>query len=273
MLQKLNNQTSIIQDLNAKPLELSAPLPKRIVKWWSWYHQLTGLDAVEAAKQQVIVLQNKLFECQDNRRTLNKQMTDITLRLQEVYGELIQTKRDDPKYVQLTIVENKNLQVQNKIINTLALLEKEEKDKFTQLATAIKEYHDSQNINAQKYKYLSIIASIAVATVSLIGSIIFNNRRILDVKNAIYKAQEKNESLIHTNTDQLFDLQKKFHSFATKFSENISKEKEIKKESNNNTFNIISSAKYIAHTVISGTSYVTRGVYTCGSYVIKIFTG
>ncbi|XP_011143854.1 coiled-coil domain-containing protein 51-like [Harpegnathos saltator] len=273
LIKKLNNQTNIIQDLNVKPLEPSTLLPKRVVKWWGWYHQLTGLDTVEAAKQQVIVLQDKLFECHDNRRLLNKQMTDITLKLQEVYGELIQTKRDDPKYVHLTIVENKNLQEQNKIINTLALLEKEEKDKFTQLATAIKEYHDNQNMSAQKYKYLSIIASVVVAMVSLIGSIIINNQKIYSIKNAIYESQGENKSLIYVNTNQLTDLQNKFHSFETKFLQNIhtNKEKEINKE--NNTSNILTSAKHVAHLVISGTSYIISGTYTCGLYVIRIFTG
>ncbi|XP_014486618.1 PREDICTED: coiled-coil domain-containing protein 51-like [Dinoponera quadriceps] len=265
------NQTSIIQNLSVKSLEPSTPLPKIIDKWWRWYHQLTGLDAVETAKQQVIILQDKLFECQDNRRTLNKKMTDNTFKLQEVYSELIQTKRDDPKYVRLTMVENKNLQEQNKIINMLELLEKEEKDKFTQLATAIKEYHDSQNMNAQKYKYLSIIASVVAAVVSLIGSIILNNRKILDIKNAIYEAQEKNESLIHTNRDQLSDLQRSFHSFETKFLQNTINtniEKEINNE-NDNTSNIWTNAKYIAYTLIGG---IPRGVYACGSYITSIFT-
>lgn len=262
-----------MQDLSVKRLESTTPLPKKVIKWWRWYHQLTGLDAVEAAKQQVIMLQDKLFECQDNRRSLNKHLTDIRLGLQEVYAELVQTKRDDPKYVHLTIIENKKLQEQNKIINRLTLLEKEEKEKFTQLTTAFKEYHDSQNMNAQKYKYLSIIASVIVAIVSLIGSIILNNQRILSVKNAINEAQEKNESLIHTNINQLYDLQKKFHLFETKFSQNTNKKREINNE-NDNTSNVLTtSAKYVAHTVILGANYTIRGIYACGSYIIKIFIG
>lgn len=279
-MQRLNDQTNIIQDLNAKPVEPTAPLPKRIVKWWTWYHQLTGLDAVEAAKQQVIILQDKLFECQNTRRSLNKQVTDISFRLQEVYNDLVQTKRDDPKYVDLTIKENKNLQDQKRIMKTLESLEKEEKEKFTQLATAIKEYHDNQNINAQKYKYLSIIASILVAMVSLIGSIILNNKKIVDVKHTIYEAQGKNESLIHINTNQLHDLHKKFHSLEKIILQNVrnkenntNKEKEINKHNNNSSNILTTSAKYVAHIVILGGSYTAKGVYACGSYIAKVFTG
>lgn len=273
---KLNDKAIIIQDLNAKALEPSTELPGKIVKWWQWYNQLTGLNTVEAAKRQVIVLQDKLFLCQDNRRTLNKELTEISQKLQELYGELVQTKRDDPKFVHLTVMENKCLQEQNKVLNQLTLSEKEERDNFTQLATAIKEYHDSQNLNAQKYKYLSILASAIIAILSLIGSIILNNRRILDVRNTIETVQERNELLHQTNTNELSDLKKILLSFDTKFSKQIANKEENdtnfqtkpKEKENNNSSNIlVASAKYSAYLLISGTSYIKKGIYACGSYI------
>ncbi|KAM0731640.1 Mitochondrial potassium channel [Formica fusca] len=264
---KLSDQAIIIQDLNAKALKpTQEELSGKIVKWWQWYNQLTGLNDVEAAKKQVIVLQDKLFLCQGNRRILNKELTDITHKLQDLYAELVQTKRDDPKFVNLTITENKCLQEQNKILNQLSLSEKEERDNFTQLATAIKEYHDSQNLNAQKYKYLSILTSAIIAIISLVGSIILNNKRILDVRNTIQTVQEKNESLHQTNTNELSDLKKILLSFDTKFSKQHTNTNE--KENNNNSSNIlVASTKYSAHLLISGASYIKKGIYACGSYI------
>ncbi|XP_071581048.1 uncharacterized protein [Temnothorax nylanderi] len=248
---KLNDQAIIMQDLNAKALEPSGPLPGKIVKWWQWYNQVTGMDTVEAARTQVIALQNKLFDCQDSRRTLNKELTAITSKLQEIYAELIQTRRDDPKYVQLTMVEHKSLQEQKKVMNQLELSEKDERDNFTQLATAIKDYHVSQNLNAQKYKYLSIIASALLAIVSLIGSMILNNRRIQDVRTTI-------ESLNSTVSQQLADIGKK-------------QENAIASDKQSNQFNtsniLVTSAKYSASLLISGASYIKRGIYACGSYI------
>ncbi|XP_071636654.1 uncharacterized protein [Temnothorax longispinosus] len=248
---KLNDQAIIMQDLNAKALEPSGPLPGKIVKWWQWYNQVTGMDTVEAARTQVIALQNKLFDCQDSRRTLNKELTAITSKLQEIYAELIQTRRDDPKYVQLTMVEHKSLQEQKKVMNQLELSEKEERDNFTQLATAIKDYHVSQNLNAQKYKYLSIIASALLAIVSLIGSMILNNRRIQDVRTTV-------ESLNTTVSQQLADIGKK-------------QENAIASDKQSNQFNtsniLVTSAKYSASLLISGASYIKRGIYACGSYI------
>lgn len=249
-------------------MEPSPELSGKIVRWWQWYNELTGLNAVEAAKRQVIVLQDKLFLCQDNRRTLNKELTDIAHKLQVLYAELVQTKRDDPKFVHLTIMENKCLQEQNKILNQLALSEKEERDNFTQLATAIKEYHDSQSLNAQKYKYLSILASAIIGIISLIGSIILNNKRILDVRNTIKTAQEKNELLFQRNTNELSDLKKILLSFDTKLSKQDVNTKEKENDNKSNSSNIIlTSAKYSAYLLVSGASYIKKGIYACGSYI------
>lgn len=178
------------------------------------------MDKVELAKEQVIFAQDKLFKCQDERRHLNREAMTINDKLKEVYSELIQIKRDDPKYVQLTIIENKNLQDQAKIISQLNLLEKEEKDYFTLLATAIKEYHDSQTMNAQKYKYLSILASAILAIISLIGSIIYNNKRIVNIQNIIYEAQQKNENLLKSS---FHSLEKDINTTFNKLIENNNK--------------------------------------------------
>lgn len=258
---------------------MEQPLPGKIVKWWRWYSQLTGLNTVEAAKRQVVVIQDKLFECQDNRRTLNKELTDITQKLQEIYGELIQIKRDDPKYVNLTIMENKNLQEQKKIINQLALTEKEERDYFVHLATAIKEYHDSQNLNAQKYKYLSIIASALVAILSLMGSMILNNQRILDVRNTIKKTEEKNEYLFQMNTNQLSEIKEMILSFNDKVSQQLADNEASKlaneankKTNTSDSSNVLmTSAKKSVNLVLYVPSYVVKGIYGCGSYIVKLF--
>ncbi|XP_043286291.1 uncharacterized protein [Venturia canescens] len=197
------NGSTIIQDPNLAPLAQPAPIPKSLINVWRWYQQLTGLQDVEMAQHQVIAVQNKLFKCQDERRVLNHQAEVIAEKLKDVYGELVQIKREDPKYVQLTILENKGLQEQSRITNQLKLLENEERDHFTQLATAIKEYHDSQAMNAQKYKYLSILASATLAIISLCGSMIYNNRRIRDMRIAIAEAQIQNEQTFKDHFDSL----------------------------------------------------------------------
>ncbi|KAK0167614.1 hypothetical protein PV327_004988 [Microctonus hyperodae] len=195
--------TTIIQDLKAASLEPTTPIPRKLVDWWKWYQQLTGLEDIELAKRQMIIVQDKLFNCQDQRRGLTNEASSIAEKLKEIYSELIQTRREDPKYVQLTIMENKALREQSRIMSQMNFLENEERDYFTQLATSIKEYHDSQAMNAQKYKYLSILASAVIAILSLGGSMIYNNKRIANVHKIIADGQEKNEILFREHFSSL----------------------------------------------------------------------
>lgn len=259
--QQVNNDITLFQNLNAAQLKPS-PLPTKVVKWMQWYQQLTGMDKVELAKQQVISAQDKLFSCQDGRRRLNSEATLINDKLKEVYSELIQTKRDDPKYVQLTIIENKNLQDQARIISQLNLLEKDEKDHFTMLATAIKEYHDSQTMNAQKYKYISILASAVLAIISLMGSMIYNDRRIINIRNVIQDAQEKNENLIKSIFQSLeTDFNANFSRLLVKLQNNDKKEiVTINEEANDN----------ISMQVQKG--YIVLGLCLAGIYILKVLT-
>lgn len=279
MLQKFNDQITIIQDLRDKASVSNVPLSKEIIKWWQWYNQLIGLDAVEAAKRQVITLQDKLFEYQDKRRISSREFTNITEKSKEVMIELTQTMRDDHKYVHLTKMEHELALQQKKILNQLTFLEKEEKDIFTQLAIATKEYHDSQNLSSQKYKYLSILASALIGIMSLVGSMILNNQRIVDVRSIIEKNQEKNEILFQVNANQLSNLTKtvnSLHSMLFQQSQKMEHLQNIDKEKGNNIGNeyntsniLVTSVKYSINLLMTGSSYAYRGICACGSYIVK----
>ncbi|XP_011494783.1 PREDICTED: uncharacterized protein LOC105359792 [Ceratosolen solmsi marchali] len=206
-LKRMNNPT-IIPNVDTTLLQLSPPLPTRLINYWQWYQKLIGLDKVEIAKQQVIIVQNNLFECQNQRRNCTQEISLINGKLKEIYSELIQTKRDNPKYVQLTIMENKSLQEHSKILEQLNILEKQEHDYFAQLATSIKEYHDCQTMNTQKYKYLSILASAFLGIVSLTASIIYNNKRVADLKDTINQGEKSIENILKTEFLKLFNNQK-----------------------------------------------------------------
>lgn len=194
-----------IQEVSSSADKQLPPGVKLAVNWWQWYRQLTGMDVIDVAKQQVMTVQDELFECQNKRRKLSEDSLTINEKLKEIYNEMVQTKRDDPKFVQLTILENKGLQEQSKVARMLSCLESEERDHFTRLATAIKEYQDSQSLNAMKYKYLSILVSTILALLSLTGSIIYNNKRISEIRNAVTLSQTELEKSLSTQVVKILD--------------------------------------------------------------------
>ncbi|KAL2713479.1 mitochondrial potassium channel-like isoform X1 [Vespula squamosa] len=235
LMKRINNST-IIQELKNPSIEPEKPLPYKIVTLWKWYQQLVGLHTVEKCRQQVLLIQDSLYKCQEKRRYFRQEAFIISNKTKEIYNELLRTKRDDPKYVSLTITENKNLQEQTAITKKLTLLEEEEKDRFVQLTTAIKEYHDAQIMSSHRYKYVSILASVIAAILSLICSTIYNNKRIDDMKVAMSKVQENNKSTII----------KCFDSLQLHVDEKLSK---INKEQSQSTWLII--GKYSAYVISS----------------------
>ncbi|XP_015182803.1 PREDICTED: uncharacterized protein LOC107069757 isoform X1 [Polistes dominula] len=194
---------NIIQEFKAVPLQSEKPMPHRLVIWWQWYQQLTGLHSVEKARQQVILLQDLLMKCQEKRRTARQEAFMINNRIKEIYSEMLSTKREDPKYVKLTMEENNSLREQSIITEKLILLEEEEKDNFLYLTTTIKEYHDAQTMYSHKHKYVTILATITSAILSIICSLIYQSKRSEDMETILSLLQKNNESNIKKNFDSL----------------------------------------------------------------------
>ncbi|KAI4482312.1 hypothetical protein M0804_008863 [Polistes exclamans] len=214
-IQNLN----IVQEFQAVPLKSEKPMPHKLVTWWQWYQQLTGLHSVEEARQQVISLQNLLIKCQEKRRCTRQEAFIINQKIKEIYSEMLNTKREDPKYVKLTMEENNSLREQSIITDKLILLEEEEKDNFLHLTTAIKEYHDAQTMNSHKHKYVTILATITSAILSIICSLIYQNKRSEDIKTVVSFMQNNNESY-ESNFKKNIDSLKEY--FDEKISSNKS---------------------------------------------------
>ncbi|XP_015182804.1 PREDICTED: uncharacterized protein LOC107069757 isoform X2 [Polistes dominula] len=198
-----NTKDQLANEFKAVPLQSEKPMPHRLVIWWQWYQQLTGLHSVEKARQQVILLQDLLMKCQEKRRTARQEAFMINNRIKEIYSEMLSTKREDPKYVKLTMEENNSLREQSIITEKLILLEEEEKDNFLYLTTTIKEYHDAQTMYSHKHKYVTILATITSAILSIICSLIYQSKRSEDMETILSLLQKNNESNIKKNFDSL----------------------------------------------------------------------
>ncbi|XP_035727535.1 uncharacterized protein LOC118443923 isoform X2 [Vespa mandarinia] len=197
------NNSTIIQDLKAIPTEPEKPLPHRLVTWWQWYQQLVGLHTVEKCRQQVVLIQDHLYKCQEKRRYFRKESFIINNKMKEIYDELLRIKRDDPKYVSLTIMENKNLQEQSVITEKLTLLEEEEKDYFVQLTTAIKEYHDAQTMNSQRIDDMRIAISEVQENNKSVITKCFNSLQLhVDEKLSTVNKEESQTTNRYSNIDK-----------------------------------------------------------------------
>lgn len=193
-LRKQIEKSSTLKQLQTVPLQPQKPIPNKMIHWWEWYQQLIGLNSVEEARQKVIMLQNKLVKSHEMRSNVGQMALLKNNRMREIYDQLLRIRRDDPNYVNLTIEENKNLQEQKLISEQLQLIEREEKDIFMHFTIAINEYQAAQALNAQKFKYLSFLASAIVGLLSLIMSLVYNGRRTKEMNRMLAEISERNEA-------------------------------------------------------------------------------
>lgn len=164
---------------------------------------MTGLDKVEVSKQHLESLHKKFFEYEDHHKDLVRQMTEMEEKLQCIHSDMFQTNRADPKYLQLSISENKILQDQEKIKEELSLSDKELRDFYSQLATAFSEYHSNVSTSSRNYQYLSIVASAVISIVSITGSIIFYVTRKADLRKAVAEKLIPVETRINESSSAL----------------------------------------------------------------------
>ncbi|KAJ9587888.1 hypothetical protein L9F63_018669 [Diploptera punctata] len=160
-------------------------IKRKLTELLQWYEDVTGMHEVRIAQNRVLDAEQKFVTSQERRRESNKLVLDIQNKLKDLYAELDNTTRGEERYVQLITQEHKMLKEERKIVGEFQQYEREERDYFLVLSSAVKESHEKERAQAERTKYWSIIGSIIGTIIGILGSSINNELKMRELRRLV----------------------------------------------------------------------------------------
>jgi hypothetical protein len=150
-----------------------------------WYEEVTGMDEVRIAQNRVIEAEEKFVSAQERRREANTLVSAIQNKLKDLYAELDNTTRGEERYVYLITQEHRVLKEERKAMEEFQRYEREERDYFAALSSAVKESHEKERAQAERTKYWSIIGSIIGTIIGIIGSSVNSEMKMKELRKLV----------------------------------------------------------------------------------------
>lgn len=166
-----------------------------------WYEEFTGLDEVRIAQNRVLEAEAKFVTAQERRREASTSVSAIQSKLKDLWAELDNTSRGEERYVHLITQEHSILKEEKRAAQEFQSYEREERECFAALSSAVKESHEKERAQAERTKYWSIIGSVIGTVIGIIGSSVNNQMKMKEMRRLI------GESLLkHGEQDILTDV-------------------------------------------------------------------
>ncbi|PSN47287.1 hypothetical protein C0J52_15705 [Blattella germanica] len=188
---RLCSNTQIIQNIDTG----NGLLKRKLSELLQWYEDITGMHEVRIAQNRVLEAEEKFVTAQERRRDANKFVADIQSKLKDLYAELDNTTRGEERYVQLITEEHKILKEERKAVQEFQRYEREERDYFAVLSSAVKESHEKERAQAERTKYWSIIGSIIGTVIGVFGSSINNELKMRELRKLVKESLTKSETV------------------------------------------------------------------------------
>ncbi|XP_026483460.1 mitochondrial potassium channel-like [Vanessa tameamea] len=164
----------------------------------SRYEKFTGIEEIMAIQNTVIEAQERFVTAQNHRRDLGRELAAIEARLKELHAEMQNTMKGDEKYLQLCTEEHK-LIIQERALRTLfSDAEREERELFATMSSAVKLGHERERAHAERNKYWYIVASIFGTVLGIAGSTVNNRLKMAEFRDMMEQQMARSASVLYT---------------------------------------------------------------------------
>ncbi|XP_075219886.1 mitochondrial potassium channel-like [Lycorma delicatula] len=212
-LQKLTTSSEVVK--NSSSYVSHNFLKNKIDRVVKWYEELTGMDEVRLMQNRVIEAQNRLIQAQEKRRDASKLLVGVQNKLKDIRSELDSTTKGEERYLHLITQEHVVLKEEKNLNVQFQLIEKEERDCFAFLSSAVKESHEKERAQAERTKYWSVIGSIIGTVIGVVGSSINNEFKMKELRKLVkVSIDDRSESLLKQHEKELVSLVNEIRSFS-----------------------------------------------------------
>lgn len=158
------------------------------------YEEIIGVQEVRTAQKKVLDAKEKFMQIQEERREASRAVAEVQHKLKEIHSELDATTRGEDRYVRLITEENKILKEEKQLVYHFQQIERQERDFFSILSTAVTESHEKEREQADKVKYWSIIGSVLGTIFGIMGSSINNYFKMAELRKLLKESIELNSA-------------------------------------------------------------------------------
>ncbi|XP_076468595.1 mitochondrial potassium channel-like [Babylonia areolata] len=172
----------------------------RVDRWMQAYEDFVGLTEVKEAQNNVIQAERRFLTVQESRRQQQQSLETVQSRLRAMSAELEKTNRGDARYLDLVHKEHAIIREESEVVGAIRNLEKEERESFAVLSSALRDSHEKERARAEKTKYWSIMGSVVGAVIGITGTTINNYLKMRELRAMLSTAGENSEDLRQLST-------------------------------------------------------------------------
>jgi len=149
------------------------------------YEDLIGIRQVKDAQGQVIQAEIRFGQAQEGRRAAQRELNSLETRLREVRYDLEKTPRGENHYLDLVKREMELIREERVLRDEFERQEKEERDLFGSLSSALRASHEKERAQTEKTKYWSVLGSMIGAVIGIVGATISSRLKMNELKGLV----------------------------------------------------------------------------------------
>ncbi|XP_059619841.1 mitochondrial potassium channel-like [Phlebotomus argentipes] len=158
--------------------------------------ELSGVKEIRASQDEVIKIQDKLWDTQEERRLLLQNLLELRRNIQTLNNDIHAMEKGNPHYLELVKRQIELMQKEREADNYFQVVDASERNLFTHLTSAVKTSHEKERKQSENSKYFSMMLSMCTAVLGIVGSTVVYHLRNKNQKTLIDRSDRIEQEIV-----------------------------------------------------------------------------